>query len=74
MVIKTKFLLEFINPDIITVTESWLIKEILPLAIPPNTMLPKDRETSNDNVLIALKSELQCSPVSEDVTSSLLSV
>ena len=67
-------LLDSINPDGIIGTESWLNDEIFSSEVLPNTynVLMGDREDLYDCVLIAVKSELQCSLVYKSITSELL--
>ena len=56
-------------------TESWLNDEIFSSLIHPNEyVFRRDREDSYGGVLIAVKSELQCSLVYKSITSELLSI
>ena len=64
-----------INPDVIIGTESWLNDKTISSEILPNTyVLRRDREDLHGGVLIAAKSELQCSLVHNSITSELLSI
>ena len=79
--IRNKFneievLLDSIKPDVIIGTESWLNDKIFSLEILPNTynVLRRDREDSFSGLLIAVKSDLQCSLMHKSITSKLLSI
>ena len=73
---KIKVLLDSINPDVIIGTKSWLNYKTYSAENLPNTnnVFSRDREDSYRGVLIALKSELQCSLVNKSITSELLSI
>ena len=68
--------LDSINPDEIIGTESWSNDEIFTMEILQNTynVFRRDCEHSYGGVLIAVKSELQCSLVYKGITSMFLSI
>ncbi|CAG2211723.1 unnamed protein product [Mytilus edulis] len=72
----TQVLIDNADPDIIVGTETWLNSEIFSPEVLPNNynVFRRDRDDSHGGVLLAIKSDLVCTPVHTRKDSELLTV